>query len=715
MKNKEKIPTNDFLNCSPEDKTLSVVMVLLIIFAPTVFYRSVSYTFYLPQLTVFWILGLLVVLILFYKTLATGMVYKLPTTLFATLLFFSLGLVLVSILSHQSWVSFTGLTARGAGAISYLICLTIFYSVFQLGQKIRLKFIVNSLIFVHVLVAVYAILQKSDLDPISWGSGANIVGNQVFSLLGNSNFSAGYLVSTYPLLVWLALSSSARTNIRTFAGACIGISSIALVYLDSSAGDIAVIVSIFPLLYWTFTHYYKKFLTALLITFPFAISFLLPIAIAQDGLRLAFLLVGATTVSAYFGDSLDRKSEDIEHSRKISKKNFIISSVMVLFSVFIVFLFLLRDRINNEFQSGLDQRLEFWKVAIKVFSLNPIFGTGLETYLSNFTTHRSLTHAVKWPGVFADSPHSVPLGFLSDGGLILTVGYLGVISVVFYYGIHAVKKAESPSQVIFYLAVLASWFSYQLQSIVSIATPGLIYVQWILAGILTVGGASEVNSVRVFRLIPKLSRKNKKNFSYAKPSVLLICLTTFLLLIGPVTAPLRANKAAFESQGYFSTGDYLNAEEKLSKAVKLQPNVPSYFSMRGIVLEYTARPSSAFLDFERAASLSPGQTASAIEAAHSAIRMGRIDRAEYWYEKALSADPYNASVLMELVGFYASNGRREDALEILGFFETLKSPQVALWSYAAKIYDFFEEHNRAEFARSCADEVREIVRAPCKL
>ena len=95
MKNKEKILTNDFLNCSPEDKTLSVVMVLLIIFAPTVFYRSVSYTFYLPQLTVFWILGLLVVLILFYKTLVTGMVYKLPTTLFATLLFFSLGLVFI--------------------------------------------------------------------------------------------------------------------------------------------------------------------------------------------------------------------------------------------------------------------------------------------------------------------------------------------------------------------------------------------------------------------------------------------------------------------------------------------------------------------------------------------------------------------------------------------------------------------------------------------
>ena len=57
----------------------------------------------------------------------------------------------------------------------------------------------------------------------------------------------------------------------------------------------------------------------------------------------------------------------------------------------------------------------------------------------------------------------------------------------------------------------------------------------------------------------------------------------------------------------------------------------------------------------------------------------------------------------------------KNALEALGFFETLKSPQVALWSYASKIYDFFEEHNRAEFARSCADEVREIVRAPCKL
>ena len=70
---------------------------------------------------------------------------------------------------------------------------------------------------------------------------------------------------------------------------------------------------------------------------------------------------------------------------------------------------------------------------------------------------------------------------------------------------------------------------------------------------------------------------------------------------------------------------------------------------------------------------------------------------------------------MELVGFYASNDRREDALELLNFFETLQSPQVALWSYAARIYDLYGEQTRAEYAKSCADEVHEIVLAPCKI
>lgn len=684
-----------------EDGVLSVALTLLIILTPTVFYRSIHYTFYLPQLTVFWILGLFIFLIFIYKVLISRDVYKLPILLFATVLFFVLSLILVSIFSEQTWQSFTGLDARGAGAFSYLLCVIIFLTIFQLGQKKPLAFLSNALICTHIIVATYTVLQKFGLDPIEWGSEVQLVGNLIFSTLGNSNFSAGYLVSTLPLLAWAAFSTSFSKVFRTVLGFSLGISSLALVYLDTAQGDVAALLTFIPLANWVFSRHANRLLIAILTVLPAVLTCcFLPLLSSDIELRFPLFVVLITGVSAYFSDFLDRNNEKADFSKIFNKKVFFNRCLGTLFLIVTVAVFLFWERINDGLKSGLDQRLEYWKSGYGVFSENLFFGTGLETFGSHFTAHRSLEHAVQWPTVLTDSTHSVPIGLLSNGGIVLTFAYLLIQCAIAFFAFKAIKKADSSTS--YYLGVSVAWLCYHLQTLVSIDTTGLIYIQWVLAGILVHGGVSNPvrsTSLKIFRSLG--SEKSLKSKKLVLGTVLLL---VFLFSMGPLTAPIRANAAAFKGESFYIQRDYEQAEEYISKAVDLQPRAPIYATSLAVIHEVIAQPEVAFLEFERAARLSPGLTSPSIQAAHSAIRIGKIDRAQHWYENALAHDPFNPNVILEVVGFYASNSRKQASLDLLAAFEELESPWPSHWSYAAKVYDYFGESSRTKHAQLCSVE-----------
>ena len=98
-------------------------------------------------------------------------------------------------------------------------------------------------------------------------------------------------------------------------------------------------------------------------------------------------------------------------------------------------------RLFSQFESGLEQRFAFWRTSLSIFASNPIAGTGLETYPAHFTAHRPLSHAIEYEKVLSDSPHSVPLGLLSGGGLLLTVTYWTLMAVILRSGVRAVRGA----------------------------------------------------------------------------------------------------------------------------------------------------------------------------------------------------------------------------------------------------------------------------------
>ena len=250
MKRKENTVSQLFRNSSTGDRLLCCVLVLLIVGTPTVFYRSMFYTFYLPQLTLFWVASVLIFLIAVQQKFLYGKTEKSPISIKVSLGAFIGSLLIVSILSSQSWVSFTGLTARGAGAFSYILCVIIFYSVFKLGGRKPTDFLIWTFISTHAIVVLYALLQAFDLDPIDWGIETQQVGIQVFSTLGNANFSAGYVGITIPLVIWAAFGSDFRPVIKTICGALLGGSTIALVNFGSTQGDLVALFSLVVVFHW---------------------------------------------------------------------------------------------------------------------------------------------------------------------------------------------------------------------------------------------------------------------------------------------------------------------------------------------------------------------------------------------------------------------------------------------------------------------------------
>ena len=96
----------------------------------------------------------------------------------------------------------------------FILCVIIFYSVFKLGGRKPTDFLIWTFISTHAIVVLYALLQAFDLDPIDWGIETQQVGIQVFSTLGNANFSAGYVGITIPLVIWAAFGSGIKNLVK---------------------------------------------------------------------------------------------------------------------------------------------------------------------------------------------------------------------------------------------------------------------------------------------------------------------------------------------------------------------------------------------------------------------------------------------------------------------------------------------------------------------
>ncbi len=654
---------------APGDRLLLVLLIVLIVGVPTIFLRTTFTTFDVPQLTLLWVLAVAVGLVGVYRVLVFGVIERGPRALTVASVAFLAALVFTSVLSDQPWVAFTGLTVRGAGAITYGLCLGLMHTVYRLGRRRSLEPLVLAFVGAHGLVVLYALMQAYGLDPFAWGVG-NISTGPVFSTLGNANFSSGYVGLTLPLLVWVAFGSRLPVVLRVVGGAGVGASSVALAFLNSFQGDVAALAAVAVLGQWAWLRGRRDRLVAVAVVLPVAAVLAgVPLMLDTPARGTLLSLTAVLGVCAGLGTWWDRYSP-IE-AEAAGEDAVVELETVALFggplwlratlalAAVAAGAILFGSRIIDQLGSGLEQRIAFWRTSLSIFASSPIVGTGLETYPAHFTAHRPMSHAVQYEFVLSDSPHSVPLGLLSGGGLVLATAYAVLMAVVIGAGVRAIRRTGGPERLL-YSAVLASWVAYHVQSSVSMDMPGLIYTQWVLGGVLLAAGtvAGQKQSILPWALgrvrSPSLRRRDLRRRAVV---LALPVVGVLVLLLGPLTAPLRADLAAYRAQQALDRADYQAAGDEMLRAIDLQPRNGFYAEGMALVYAESGLLDLAYEEHVRSARLRPGNPYVAVQAARAAIVVNRLDVAREWYEQVLLDDPNGGSTHVEATQFLSELGR----------------------------------------------------------
>ncbi len=119
----------------PGDRLFLAVVVILIVGTPTVFLRTAMRPFAIPQLTLLWVAAVVVLFLGAYRVVVSGLFGRASLPLTVASGTFAVALLLTSVVSSQPWVALTGLSARGAGALTYLLCLALLHAVYGLSRR----------------------------------------------------------------------------------------------------------------------------------------------------------------------------------------------------------------------------------------------------------------------------------------------------------------------------------------------------------------------------------------------------------------------------------------------------------------------------------------------------------------------------------------------------------------------------------------------------
>ncbi len=690
------------------ERTEVVCLVVLIVATPTVFLRNTFSTFDIPQVTILWLTAMTMGLIAVARRLVFRSDASLPRPVMVVAAAFLISLGLNVALSPQPWVAFTGLPARGAGALTYGLCLLIFLSAYGTVTRRGPVMIVTAFVVAHGVVSGYALLQAYGGDPYQWGEGELWV-SPVFSTLGNPNFSSAYLAVTLPLVTWLAFGSPCGRWIRVLGGALLGATTVALSYLDSFQGGLAALVSLAVVANWAWYRVRSGRLVATAVAAPATLAIVgVPLLLQEPGRAVLVALVACLAVTGWLSLEWDQRHPPLVDPVAIgwNRRRVVLASSSAVVAVAVTVL-VAGSRIADELRSGLGHRVEFWRTSLSIFREHPILGTGLETYSAYFTLHRPISHAVEWEFVLSDSPHSVPLGLLSGGGLLVAGTYAALVGLIGWIGYRTVCRTGGSARMVA-VAILAAWVAYQVQSLVSMDMPGLIATQWIFGGALlamdVMAGAG--TDTRVADRVLRTHGAMTERVPWGQWVGVCLATVAWLVSLGPVTAPFRADLAAGQAQKALDKGDIQAGGSHLLRSIELQPRRSLYADGMALVYSESDLHDLSYEELARSTDLQPGNPFAAVQAARAAIRIGQIDTAEALYQRAVVDGPHQAAILADAAAFNVAirPSRVERSTGLLASFEALDSPNTSAWQVAAETYVRLGDIGSADRAALCATD-----------
>jgi O-antigen ligase len=136
------------------------------------------------------------------------------------------------------------------------------------------------------------------------------------------------------------------------------------------------------------------------------------------------------------------------------------------------------------YKGSVSLRGQYWKAGIKMGQEHPITGVGMDTYGDWYRRTRSeyAVNVMPGPKVITNVAHNVVIDFFAFGGYPLLITYVALLALGAWAIIRVTLRHRAYDGV--FVALAATWTTYQLQSIISINQVGLAIWGWVLTGAL---------------------------------------------------------------------------------------------------------------------------------------------------------------------------------------------------------------------------------------
>lgn len=311
-----------------------------------------------------------------------------------------------------------GAYGRNNGLIAYIFLAFLLISAMCMQSISNFRYITNALFFAGGVNLVYCLWVILFGDFVGW---SNPYGN-ILGTLGNPNFIGAFLGIFFSALTVLLVDQKAKKEIRILALIVLPVCGYEIIRSNAIQGRV--------------------------------------VAAAGSAIVL-FLYIRSN------------------HPRQIL---IIYSALTAILGAFAVAGALQAGPLTQYiYKRSVSLRGQYWLAAWNTGQTHPFTGVGMDTFGDWYRRMRDI-HSLELPGIntVVNAAHSVPLDMFAFGGWPLFISYISILLYVTWC-IYKVINRERNFDPRFTILV-ASWFGYQLQSIISINQIGLAVWGWILSG-----------------------------------------------------------------------------------------------------------------------------------------------------------------------------------------------------------------------------------------
>ncbi|KPJ69187.1 hypothetical protein AMJ44_04500 [candidate division WOR-1 bacterium DG_54_3] len=668
------------------DFIIEILILIVIFIMPTIFDRRLGIVFSGTKTAWMRAFGAVILGVWAVKLIICKEHRFVRTALDWPILSFMLCTTIASLTSVHVYTSLVGFYGRYEGLSSwYLFALFFFVITNYIKSFAQLKRIIVTVMSAAVIMAIYSVLQRHELDPYMWGG--VITWQRVIGTIGQPNFLAAYMLMAFFLVLVIFLLKNEEISAETEWYEKL----IPIGYLVF--GPIAFLFMIYNLEAQNVILWYSGFsiITVSALLFAFSYDKLHPSVLnIVLGLSLALIYIcilytqsrggymGFFTGAVLFVVAAGRRWI-FSNWKKIGVLGFLIVLVSGLtmlrpeyspFARFAAEVTTEKLEAEGEVETKLElrgaagSRGETWKSAFQIIADYPFFGIGPEVLKMVFPRYE--TELFRFKEAFhvkQDRCHNETFDVGVSKGLIAFLVYLWMLFTVFRVGWVKAKGAGEEEKLML-AGLLAAALAFLIQNQFSFGVVAITSLFWIIWGMVMVVGEAPGSSS---------GQGAGRKFSWLDLPWLPVAVVVILVVFS-----IYLSFFSFRGDIWFKLGktrmemrripEAAEAFEKSLKVFPFEGGTVSHLGIAYLNLSRVAPEKMKYLN-QAISTLNYGTQIDPYNADNSYmlskiyLMIGDLDNSQKYGEIAIKVDPYYAEVYHTLGMIYEARGKYREAAE----------------------------------------------------